>query len=62
MASLNTILKKHVREYLDGINVKYDKRAKLSELLEKVRNNNSSSPYSAVGALTIGAAKEFENQ
>ena len=63
MKPLDLIMKEVFQEYLRGINIfitLYD--AKLSEMIEVVKQNNSSNPHRAVGLLTQNTVKKFEEQ
>lgn len=60
--NLKTILRIEYQNYLDSINVKYEKTLKLSELIELIKRHNGSSPSRAVGIVTEIAIENYENQ
>lgn len=59
--NLKTVLKIEYQNYLNSINVKYEKSLKISELIELIKKHNGSSPSRAVGILTEIAILNYEN-
>lgn len=62
MKQLKTCMSEVIKEYLDGIGVKYDKNISLLELTALASEKNSSYPYRALGILTLKAVDIYTNQ
>jgi len=52
MKNLNNIMEEIFREYLEGINIPIRSNMKLSEMIELIKNNNSTNPHRAISLLT----------